>query len=346
MRRATHGLPMGGIAAVLALFGLVAQAKAEPERVRFNTADYVEIQGQFYPGKEGAKSATVLMLHPLGASVEEAAAWGDLAKKLNEEKGFAVLTFDFRGHGNSTNVQPQFWLDKNNQSLKGYRGPKSKTTISYQDFKTAANVLTMENDIVAAKRYLDTKNDGGECNSAKIIVLGAGSGATLGAAWINSEWNRRVVKTGFPVVANPYPEGHDIIGAIWLSMTPSAGSGTAHWTAHLDRYLGSPVRDNVPMMFIYGEQDAANARLAKSLHNSMSKSIKDKKTKDLMQEVGLKDTKLAGVGLLGKPSLETEKKILAYASLVAVERASNPWGKKEVEKAPFTPFPVSKYVSP
>ena len=173
--------------------------------------------------------------------------------------------------------------------------------------------------------------------------MGAGSGATLGACWINSEWKRRAVKSGFPVVSNPQPEGHDISAAIWLSMAPSAGVGTGRWTPRLETFVGSPVRDNSPMLFLYGDQDTKSANLAKTLHGSMARGVKDKKLKDLMREVGLKETKLSGVELL-KPSLGTDGTIVTYIDQVLNERNGNPWAKKEVDRVAISVFPISYYL--
>ena len=339
------GKPVAAIAAVFSCLGLAAAARsAEPERVRFVTADFAEIQGLYYPGDQGIKSPAVLMIHPLGGSIEMA-GWSDLAKKL-QEKHFAVLTFDFRGHGNSVNVMPQFWTaEMTNQGLKGYRAAKPKTTISHNDFRTQANLVSMMNDIAGAKRYLDTKNDESGCNSAKTFVVGAGSGATLGAVWVYSEWNRRATKSGFPLMNNNQPEGHDIAGAVWLSMASTVGTSSPRWSPKLETYLTSPsVRDKVPMLFLYGDQDTRSASLAKSLHSAMLRGVKDKKMKELMKAVGLKETKLAGAELLGKPSLKTEETIEAYMTQVLEDRTPNPWGKKDIDKVNFGVFPLGGFL--
>ena len=53
------------------------------------------------------------------------------------------------------------------------------------------------NDIAAVKCFLDRKNDTGACNTSSTILLGAETGATLGAIWLNAEWRR------YKVVQNP-----------------------------------------------------------------------------------------------------------------------------------------------
>ncbi len=345
MRCNRFGRQVAAIVAVYSCLCLAAAAPAaEPERIRFITADYAEIQGLYYPSDLGIKGPAVILLHPVGGSIE-AAGWSDLAKKF-QEKHFAVITFDFRGHGNSTSVTPQFWTsERTNTSIKGYNPRRPKPSISYNDFRTPSNIVGMLNDIAGARRFLDTKNDGSECNSAKTFVVGAGTGATLGAVWISSEWNRRAMKSGFPIVNNNQVEGRDIAGAVWLSMASSVSAGTTRWSPRLENYVSLPsVKDNVPMLFLYGEQDTRAGGLAKTLHSAMIRGLKDKKVKELMRAVGLKDTKLAGVDLLGKPSLRTEETILAYVAQVLEERSPAPWARKDIEKTGFMPFPIGSYL--
>ena len=68
---------------------------------------------------------------------------------------FTVYGFDFRGHGESTSIGMDFWRLPGNSSLKGYRPGKLKDQISYKDFTTSQNWLSLVNDIQAAKRFLD-----------------------------------------------------------------------------------------------------------------------------------------------------------------------------------------------
>lgn len=343
MRFLSLGRRVGAKMAVVAVFCVVPFTYAiEPERVRFTTADQAEIHGTFYGSNKGQKAPCVILLHNPGLDSQQT-GWGDLAKKL-QEKDFAVLTFDFRGHGDSVNVGQNFYtIERTNQSFKSFRRSK-KNQISYKDFTTSANTVSMVNDIAAAKRFLDIKNDSGECNSSRTVVVGAGGGATLGAAWIANEWKRRAVRTGFPIVTNNTLEGEDIAAAVWLSITPSAGTSGARWSGNVQNYLGGQVRDNVPMLFLYGDQDTASAQFAKSLHTSMTRGDKSKNPKlQHTLETGLKDTKLSGHGLLGKPSLNTEDKIVTYITKVMEDRAGKPWAKKEVDKTVLSAFPINLY---
>ena len=98
-----------------------------PKQVDILTVDKVELKAKFYPSTKGKEAACVLLLHALGDSSDNK-EWTNFAKKL-QEKGYAVLMFDFRGHGDSTTVepgvpaakgalgQPGFWDQKENRAI-------------------------------------------------------------------------------------------------------------------------------------------------------------------------------------------------------------------------------------
>ena len=71
--------------------------------VKIVTADGVKLNANFYPS-EKKNAPTVLMLHPIGdGKSSKAPEWKSLADAL-QKGGYAVLTFDFRGHGDSTTI--------------------------------------------------------------------------------------------------------------------------------------------------------------------------------------------------------------------------------------------------
>ncbi|HLJ98054.1 MAG TPA: alpha/beta fold hydrolase [Gemmataceae bacterium] len=329
----------------LLLCGIASGHAAEPERVKFDTFDQVEIHGTYFAGDLGNKSPCALLLHPLGGSSREE-GWDSLAKEL-QKKHFAVLLFDFRGHGESTAVGTNFWLlDRSNQTLRGYRPGKPKDQISYKDFTTPQNWLSLVNDIEAAKRFLDRKNDSGECNSANVVLVGAESSAALGAMWIAWEWNHTRRSNTFPPVAanRNLPEGQDIACAIWLSFSPHIAVDRTKITLHPDSWLAVAGREHkVPMCFLYGEHDSKAKTYALHVYDNILHAAKDKKLK-LTVKVPIKDTKLAGRELLGKPSLNAEELIMTYVSKVLEERGSNPWIKRDVERTLLVRVPIEGYL--
>ena len=171
-----------GIVTALAILvlpqALYGQDKAQEkksdssENIKFDSVDGVELRGSFYAASK-AKAPAVLMLHRYGGSRQ---GWEKLAEEL-QSKGFAVLTFDFRGHGESTKVTSDFWtFPANINHIRG--GRKDKKIIRQSEFRTDYLPMLV-NDIVAAKHELDKRNDAGECNSSNVILIGAEEGAAL-----------------------------------------------------------------------------------------------------------------------------------------------------------------------
>src|SRR5262245_50586170 len=86
---------------VLALVPSVGRADVpKAQKVLMETFDKCQLQGSWYgSGAEATKSPVVLMLHKIGGNHQQE-GWEALAQLL-QEKGFAVLAIDFRGHGDS-----------------------------------------------------------------------------------------------------------------------------------------------------------------------------------------------------------------------------------------------------
>ena len=168
------GLLAGLSLILLPTFGQAAPPK--PEEVKFDTADKVELHGTFYASGKN-KSPCVILVHKIGGNRQQQGL-EKLARAL-QESNYAVLSFDLRGHGDSTSVERTFWQVPTNATL--IRGANiSKEKISYRDFAPTYYPM-LANDLSAAKRYLDQQNNAGSCNSSNTIVIGAEEGAAIGA---------------------------------------------------------------------------------------------------------------------------------------------------------------------
>ena len=153
------------------------------------------------------------------------AGYDDLAKSLQKE-GYTVLSFDFRGFGDSKAVDAvNFWKYPHNGVgfvKKKVINGKLPEQIDHRNF-SSKYVEYFVNDIAAAKAFLDSENDGKNCNTSNLIVVGAGYGATLGAMWVANECHRRrdnsVLPGAIPQLGDL--ESDAIVGTVWLSISPS-----------------------------------------------------------------------------------------------------------------------------
>ncbi len=310
--------------------GIVALAMiptaARADEVQFDTADKVELKGTFYPGTK--KSPCVILLHKLGGNRQQK-GWDDLAQALNKA-GYAVLSFDFRGHGDSTSVGARFWRDRHNLMLKGASRMASK--ISYKDFPSGY-LPYLTNDVAAAKRYLDQQNDAGACNSSNVVVIGAEEGAAIGALWMSTEYYRhKMTKNAFGALLpdRSKTEAEDLAAAVWLSIPHRlSGYDVAYWL----RGPGNKLRDKIPMVFFFGTKDTKAAANANALYAALKNTPSREKLSEFTRLRG-KDTSLAGAELLGKKGLKTEDDITGYLENVMQKRGLKAWVQREPEKGP------------
>ena len=300
----------------------MAAAAAEP--VSFSTVDGVTIRGKFYKGLPKAPPV-VILLHNVGGSESSSHPyWIALAKELQTD--FAVLAFDFRGHGNSTTVDPLLFL----RNAADHRAVPSITRDKTDLDIKSLNKLTYPllcNDIAAAKSYLErTKNDLGECNTQNIFLVGAEQGATLGAIWANSEYYRYrcdVTATGAPRLANT-PEGKYFTGFVWLSISPKLGERTMNIAA----LSKMPASYNATPFFLFNENDTKAKDLGKILEKAFSANKKTER-KILLPIAGAE--KSAGVELLS-PSLELGAAIHKKLKDLAGKVNDREWEKRDFVK--------------
>ena len=94
---------MAGSAMVGGKSSTVAPAASPARDLRLTTADGISLAATYWPGAK-RDSPAILLLHGVGGS---RAATADNAAWL-ATKGYAVLTIDFRGHGQSTTTNRSF----------------------------------------------------------------------------------------------------------------------------------------------------------------------------------------------------------------------------------------------
>jgi pimeloyl-ACP methyl ester carboxylesterase len=132
------------------------------QTVNFLTDDGVSIIGSYYSPLKVVSNAssssttttpTVILLHMLGRN---RSTWNAFASTLSQKEGYAVLSIDLRGHG---------------ESVKQNNG----NTISFQSF-SPDDYNKMVLDVKAAKQFLITNKN---ANPNNISIVGASIGANV-----------------------------------------------------------------------------------------------------------------------------------------------------------------------
>lgn len=322
---------------LLVLVAAPAARAAAKTEVKFYTFDRVELHGTFYAPEGGPRSPAVILVHRLGGSRQDA-GWEELATALRKAD-FAVLSFDLRGHGESTTVEPTaFWrLPTNYTQIRG-ANPK-KEQIAFKDFRTEYYPW-LAHDLDAAKQFLDQQNNARLCNSSNLIVIGAQDGGAVAALWICWEWfHRRTEHDAFGRVfpVGP-PEGQDISAAVWLSVPATLGRGSlsAWFRAPVSAGQRATVGEKVAMQFLYGKEDTRAAQAARVLMDACKGSRGHPSLASLLAKPG----KAAGADLLGKEELKTEQDILNFLNAV-LEKPHNLWAQRSI--GVLTQIPLSQF---
>ncbi len=253
-----------GLGLIASASGLCAQGDT---KVKFDTVDGVTLRGNLYISAKGEKSPTILMLHPLNNVKEKKPGdqmmdgWQELAKELHKA-GYSVLTFDFRGHGDSTSVSQSFLRNSYPWNTTFVKTRRDIAALSSKDFRPGYQPHLVD-DVAAAKTFLNSK---GQINSANLIVLGAGEGATIGALWMASETKRRqgdvqsTMATLLPTLPVPRdffePESRDLLAGIFLSPVHNLGGKQmpiGNWVKDISAKRS---KERTQLLFVYGGKDA------------------------------------------------------------------------------------------
>jgi hypothetical protein len=328
----------------LSPLGSAGAEKGDFKRVPIPTFDGVKLEGTFYPaGGGGKKDACVLLVHnfdPVKGGDSHADGWDHLAEALQKE-GYAVLSFDFRGFGQSKSLEnpEKFWMSPHNRQLRGAGAAKLPESIDHKRFPTPYYPHLVD-DIAAAKAYLDRKNDQGEVNSSNLVVIAAGQGAALSALWLAAQchlqrdretYNKQIILPDMRHALDD-PEIKDVAAAVFLSLSPSVSRIPFHLKGTLLPEVG---RENkIPMAFVYGAKDAQGAAIAKECLSTIRNGRGGKDLK-LTGERGIADTALTGSALL-QDGLKTEDWIIKkYLEPVMEARGNRERKKREIDKYCF-----------
>jgi dienelactone hydrolase len=344
-----------GLALLLFAPPLVARAAAPKEekgkRVTFRSVDGVELSGTFYARPAPKEKACVILLHDFtkkNGGDSHADDMDKLAEDLQAD-GYDVLSFDFRGHGDSKNVTDVFWTFPHNRLVapQGFNPKSPPSSIDQKSFP-ASYYPHLVDDVSAAKLYLDRKK---EVNSANVVVVGCGQGAGIGMAWMFSQYRLHRQKGVKPNRAPDFddPEGKDIVSGIWLTPTSQVEGIGVPYKEYLDEL---ELTHKVPMLFIYGDQDdAAKTRTLAWLQGVMPKyellgdgkgdKHPEKKLK-LTRDWAIKETKLASSKLLSA-DLPTNKTIKQYIDTCVDERPGGLHDRRNVEVDKFPYFWVNPH---
>jgi pimeloyl-ACP methyl ester carboxylesterase len=211
----------------------------EPQEIggsQLQTRDGVMLSATFYPGTKEKESVPVLLLHNLKSSRKEFAL---LAPEL-QKKGCAVLVPDLRGHGASTT-----------QYVAGRGGPREEK-LDAAKFRTNDYTNIAVHDMAALRAFLVKKNNDGQLNMNKLVIVGSEMGAAIAMVWAAYDW-------AVPNYEHAgIKQGQDVKALVLIS---PRWSYTGIDTMSILNARGiSPVRDRLSIMLLVGGEDSRQLR--------------------------------------------------------------------------------------
>lgn len=179
----------------------------------FSTSDGVALGAMWMPAKDKPGADAVMMFPRPGAPVTK--QWIELAEAMSA-KGFAVLLFDFRGSGMNgpapkakepipdpfyikgrgeriiTDVNQFFNEPFNRAAFGSSRKTIENVGLNWKTFGDRAKDVVF-NDLLAARFFLDKKNDAKVCNTNRIWIVTEKEGYQVALAHIAFEAHRYTI---------------------------------------------------------------------------------------------------------------------------------------------------------
>lgn len=343
-----------GMFLVTFLMGSAKQAygQAKEEDVAIPTADGLRLIGVWYPGGQGKQSDCVVFVHADKMNTQKG-PWAAAAKAL-QAKGFSVLTFDMRGHGKSTTGKTisdaklfanrdYFPLNRLSGTPTNYEQIKG---IDHKSFRPGYYPFLIQ-DLTAARRFLDTRNDAGECNSGRIHFIVDRDSASLALLFVCYEWLRNGINPTAPGLPAPnHNAGTDIVSMVFLSprISPSQGVRSGGYKAAQDRDIYSGLQEKVAMAFVVNTDIEARNDFITSLYQIWKIKPTAKEDKELGKYlIEVKGAKNLGIDLLDE-KLNTMDQILSFITATKKKNVNgNDWMVRNATVVDQALIPLDKF---
>lgn len=331
--------------------------------VGINTSDGLELKGYWWNSPKGKDSDIVLMVPSLEPKSELAKGeWLSLGTAL-QEKGFAVLTFDWRGHGlNGPSAtsrvfgeKSKFWDEPYNKNYANTHATSAETLKGLDATKFSARYTPfLMNDLQAARRFIDAKNDQGECNAFRITIVTEKEAGMYAAWFIGTEFSRNTFSP--KSIGNPFDivekasAGKDYCGLVVLDYKAPPGSVKGYFEkapsmATTPREASEVLRDRLTVLLLTNENETSE-KAARSFVGMFdagaTKELQEKRFKYVRPVKGSKT--LSGIALVDAAGkLPTQGMILEFLEKMQERQVGgSAWKERNPPSVPNA-FPLSNY---
>ena len=197
---------------------LPAQAKkkkplAGPEDVTFRTKDQKLLAGTYYASNQGKEAPVVVLLHMKGGN---RLVWRILAPKL-QQQGFAVITVDLRGHGQSKGGSST--TAKKKATKKKSKGKSKRRNVEDVNLRPQDYHAMVRLDLEAVKKFIYEQHQEQKLNMRKMGIVAAGMSSAVAVNFAARDWNKEPYEDGLGSARTP--RGQDVRALVLLSPQPA-----------------------------------------------------------------------------------------------------------------------------
>ena len=291
----------------------------EPEQLILDTSDGVRLRCTYFgpPSSEevdGKAVVPVILLHDWEGGRKQLLRFGYYL----QNRGYAVIVPDLRGHGESTLV---VGADK---------------PLNLERFRKT-DVLAAQKDIERCKKYLVQRHNEGQLNIDLLCVLAVGETSVLATQWTYNDW------FAFPPFnAQGIKQGQDVKSLVLISPQKKIAGMSIVPILRQPLFTGAGI-DALPMLIIWAADDEEAAKQSSSIHSMLEKARPDvSEIEDAAEKFEqttlfgepVPRTKLSGTELMDLPS---DNILWPYiesflAKKVAAKSDSMPWKTREKKK--------------
>jgi len=279
--------------------------RAPAKKSILTTRDGVRLGITYFASDQGQEAVPVVLMHD---HKESRAALNGLAAALQNPRdpdtpSMAVVTLDFRGHGESTTVV----------------GPGRQVhKIDAVKLRTADYLAMVRFDMEAVRKFLVEKNDAGELNLNKLCLVGVGMGANVAVYWAAKDWSAPPLAVG--------KQGQDVKGLVLVS---------PKWNDRglklIEPMRNPDVRARISTLIAFGAEDRKALRDAKNIYKILERYHPEpprdqrEEKKDLFF-IGL-PTSLQGTKLLTTPQFQMLPRLEGFLEARLVNKDYE-WSKR------------------
>jgi pimeloyl-ACP methyl ester carboxylesterase len=279
-----------------------------PKSSILTTKDGVRLGITYYASDAGQEAVPVVLMHDYK---ESRAVFNGLALALQNPRdpdspSLAVVTPDFRGHGDSTTA-----LGRGGQVRK----------IDAARLRTNDYQAMVQFDMEAVRKFLVEKNDAGELNLNKLCLVGIGMGANVAVYWTAKDWSAPPLAVG--------KQGQDVRGLVLVS---------PKWNFRglklVEPMKYPAIQTQISILIAFGAEDGKVTRDAKNIYKILERHHPEpprdqrEEKKDLFF-IGL-PTSLQGTKLLTTPQFNMLPRLEGFI-IARIVQKDYQWSKRRSE---------------